>query len=99
MSALAVALVSTLGALTGQGAAADEVTVADGRKTPAIVRALRSANAPRIGRLRQGEVAEMLGSYRGWYRVRLPNGRVGYVAARAPIVVVNPRRIRPRTSW
>ncbi|MBP6844516.1 MAG: hypothetical protein KA201_12270, partial [Kofleriaceae bacterium] len=72
MSALAVALVSTLGALTGQGAAADEVTVADGRKTPAIVRALRSANAPRIGRLRQGEVAEMLGSYRGWYRVRLP---------------------------
>jgi glyoxylase-like metal-dependent hydrolase (beta-lactamase superfamily II) len=32
----------------------------------------------------------MLGSYRGWYRVRLPNGRVGYVAARDTIVVVEP---------
>jgi beta-lactamase superfamily II metal-dependent hydrolase len=90
MSAVAIALVSALGALSVPRAAADEVTVAEGRKTPASVRALRSANAPRIGHLRQGDLAELLGAYRGWYRVRLANGRVGYVAARDTIVVVEP---------
>ena len=86
MSAVAIAL----GALAVPEARADDVTVAEGRKAPAIVRALRSANAPRIGHLRQGDVADLLGSSRGWYRVRLPNGRVGYVAARDTIVVVEP---------
>lgn len=90
MSEVAIALVSALGALSVPRAAADEVTVAEGRKTPASVRALRSANAPRIGHLRQGDLAELLGAYRGWYRVRLANGRVGYVAARDTIVVVEP---------
>jgi beta-lactamase superfamily II metal-dependent hydrolase len=90
MSAVAIALVSALGAFSVPGAAADDVTVAEGRKTPAIVRALRAVNAPRIGHLRQGDVAELLGASGGWYRVRLRSGRVGYVAARDAIVVVGP---------
>lgn len=90
MSAVAIALVSTLGALAVPTAAADEVMVADGRKARAIVRALRSVNAPRIGHLRQGDVAELLSASGGWYRVRLANGRVGYVAARDAVVVVAP---------
>lgn len=86
MSVVAIAL----GTLAVAGASADDVTVAEGRKAPAIVRALRSVNAPGIGRLRQGDVAELLGSDRGWHRVRLANGRVGYVAARDTVVRTEP---------
>src|SRR5262249_33635362 len=61
---------------------ADTVTPLDDVTTAVIVRQSASSSSARVGSLRLGEQALLLGSVPNWYRIQLGTGTAGFVSKR-----------------
>jgi beta-lactamase superfamily II metal-dependent hydrolase len=59
---------------------ADDVVPSDRVKIDVSIRQRPERNSPRLGALRPGERAEYLGSVPRWHKVRLSNGKTGFVS-------------------
>lgn len=68
-------------------AVADTVVPTDDVSSSVTVRQSPSAQSSKVGSLRHGDQAQLLGSVPGWYRVQLADGTVGFVAKRWTRVV------------
>ncbi|KGG80477.1 hypothetical protein Y919_05915 [Caloranaerobacter azorensis H53214] len=55
------------------------------------VRAGKGTNFPVVGKLKKGDIVDVVGKFGNWYVVKLPNNRVGCVASdnAKPVVVEN----------
>jgi competence protein ComEC len=68
-------------------AIADVVVPSDDVTTSVAVRRTASSQSAKVGSLRPGEQAELLGSIPSWHRVKLTNGKSGFVQKRWTRVV------------
>lgn len=75
---LCVALLFTL----LPAAFADKVVPLDDVKNYVVVRNSASSSSAKVGVLARGESADLLGSVPNWYRVKLANGKAGFVSKR-----------------
>ena len=66
--------------------AVPQVTPSSRVKRNVVVRAAPEIAAPRIDGLKPGEDALLDGEVPGWYRIRLPDGRIGFVSKSWTIV-------------
>jgi competence protein ComEC len=71
----------------GTQARAEQVRPSERVETGVIVRAAPSTAAERVASLLPAEAFELIGQVPGWYRVRLPDGRTGYVSKSWTVVV------------
>jgi competence protein ComEC len=80
---------ATAAALTfsGSALAAPDVQPSERVETAVIVRAEPSTDSARLDRLEPGEALILDGDVPGWYRVRLPDGRPGYVSKAWTVVI------------
>ena len=68
-------------------AAAQEVVPSPSVRSRVIVRAAPARTGADVGSLRPGERAALLEAGDGWHRIRLPEGRQGFVSARWTVLV------------
>ncbi len=82
-------LIGTLLSLCAIGAAAaqEAVTPSDRVRRNVVVRAEPTTASPALDRLVPGDQAELEDEVAGWYRIRLPDGREGFVSKAWTVLV------------
>lgn len=85
--AAAIAVAVLFSSIAAAPARSQEVALSQRVVSGVVVRAAPSTGSARIGLLRPGEEAELVGEVPGWYQVRLQDGRIGYVSRSWTIVI------------
>src|SRR3954447_7468655 len=75
-------VIAFVGMLLSPVALADVVVPTADVITVVVVRQTASTQSARVGSLRPGEQAELLGSVPNWHRVQLAGGTTGFVSKR-----------------
>jgi beta-lactamase superfamily II metal-dependent hydrolase len=70
-------------------ARADGVVPTDDVKSSVVIRKSASAGSARVGSLRPGDKADLLGSLPNWHRIKLADGTSGFVPKRWTRVIAN----------
>ncbi|WP_135213173.1 SH3 domain-containing protein [Vitreimonas flagellata] len=87
---IAVLLLIFVGLATPDIAGADEVTPSERVASVLRVREAPGADADIIAQLGPGERVELVGERPGWFQVRLPDGRTGFVSKGWAVVISTP---------
>lgn len=74
----------------GGASAQDAVSPSDRVRRNVVVRAEPTTESPALGRLEPGDQVELAGEAPGWYRIRLPDGREGFVSKVWTVLVEAP---------
>jgi hypothetical protein len=83
-------LLALLGCAIAAPAVAERVTPSERVKSRLNVREQGSGGSRVVGALRPGDEVALLGTEQGWHRVRLPDGKVGFVSAGYTLVLPDP---------
>lgn len=98
MSRLLAALLALLLPLVSVPVSAQDVAPSQRVQRAVVVRSGPSTGSAPVGRLAPGESATLEESVPGWYRVRLPDGRVGFVSRAWTVVTGGPAAMAASTG-
>lgn len=76
--------------LSASAHAQDKVAPSSRVVAAVVVREEPTTNSEALARLRPGEVLQLADEVPGWYRVQLPDGRIGYVTKSWTVIVREP---------